>query len=230
VDVKVMKQRILNLLIAVFTLVLLSGCHYDFPEGTKTTVHTYEEVTAYIQSYLNRDDVYVDTMTISGKDGYDRKYTHYYARVDDIDFVISSQVLCYGDSTGEFCEKRYGLHNNYNYKKIKALMQTTNQYPNIRLRSETNPYLHIYNISYFYYQLPITNEDDLIRAFNDSKNMYNWIIQAYPNPRFCVIMSVENHTRRIYVCAHQDDSDRPEKAFNQASYDETIAEYHEYFS
>jgi len=123
-----MKQRILNLLIAVFTLVLLSGCHYDFPEGTKTTVHTHEEVTAYIQAYLNRDDVYVDTMTISGKDGYDRKYTHYYARVDDIDFVISSQVLCYGDSTGEFCEKRYGLHNNYNYKKIKALMQTTNQY------------------------------------------------------------------------------------------------------
>ncbi|MDX9807929.1 MAG: hypothetical protein RBS87_05135, partial [Acholeplasma sp.] len=98
-----MKKKILNLLIVGFTLAILTGCQYDFPDDSKKTPHNYDEVINYIQTYLDRTDVNVDPNTVSGITEYDYHFTNYYATVDSIEFIISSQESCHYDiNIGEF--------------------------------------------------------------------------------------------------------------------------------
>ncbi len=225
-----MKKALLNLLILACMLVSLSGCQYDFPENSKKTSHTYDEVLDYIKVYLNRDDVDVDLETTSGENENGDHFVNYYGHIDDVDFIISSQQRCHYDSLGEFCKTRYNLYNNYNYNKIKKLLINNNNYPNLAQREETNPYLHIYNITYFDYALLITNENDLLEAFDESKTLYEFITESYANPRFCVIMTVKNSTRKLYICAHQDDPNKPDFGFNEAALAELIDEYYRFYT
>lgn len=225
-----MKKKILNLLIVGFTLAILTGCQYDFPDDSKKTPHNYDEVINYIQTYLDRTDVNVDPNTVSGITEYDYHFTNYYATVDSIEFIISSQESCHYDiNIGEFCKTRYNLYNNYNYNKIKALLTDNMDFLNFNLREENNPYLHRYNISYFDYQQVIIDEETLINAYIDSKDLYTWMIDFYVNPRFCVSMTIQNSTRPLYVCAHQDNLNQLKHGFQEASLEALLVEYHQFY-
>jgi hypothetical protein len=71
-------------------LLVLSGCRYEFPEDSKIKPHTYDEALEYIQDYLNRDDVILSEETLSGETENGYQYVNFFARVDEIDFVVSS--------------------------------------------------------------------------------------------------------------------------------------------
>ncbi|WP_277618615.1 hypothetical protein [Paracholeplasma manati] len=178
----------------------------------------------------HRTDVYVDTVSLSGINQNEDHFTNYYARVDDIDFIISSQERCHYDITiGEFCKTRYNLYNNYNYNKIKSLLINRMDFLNFDLQEEDSPYLHIYNISYLDYQLMITSEADLIEAYTDSYYLYTWMIESYPSPRFCVIMSIQNSTRPLYVCTQRDKHNQLKHGFQETSLEALLAEYHQFY-
>ena len=224
-----MLRKLLSIIMIIAFLSMLTACQYDFPPDSKKKPHTYDEALTYIKNYLNRDDVILSEETISGETEYGYHYTNYFATIDDINFIVSSQERCHYERLGEFCKTRYNLYNNYNYEKIHMLLNENQNYPNFELKIEMKSYLHIYNTAYFNYKNIITSEEDLTIAFDESKVMYEWLITLYPNPRYCVKMQVENSERLLYICAHKSDTDDIEFGFNQATFDDMIDEYRRFY-
>lgn len=224
-----MTKKGLIFTVMIVVVSFLVGCQFNFPADSKTEPHLYDEALAYIQNYLGSDDVILKEETVVGEDEYGNKYTHYYARFDGLDFIVSSQERWYYERLGEFRRRRYNLYNNYNYEMIHLLFEENQNYPNFELIIETNPYLHIYNITYFNYKPIITNEDDLIEAFYEAKMMYEWMIDLYPSPRYCVKIPVFNSDRTLFLCAHQDDTSDNNFGFNSASLEALIDEYRRFY-
>jgi hypothetical protein len=223
------KKSFITFFITLIVLIL-SGCRYEFPEDSKIKPHTYDEALEYIQDYLNRDDVILSEETLSGETENGYQYVNFFARVDEIDFVVSSQELCHYDVTiGEFRKVRYNLYKNFNYEMIHYLFMNNQDYPDFELRLESNPYLHIHNIASFTYEPIINSEEDLIEAFNRSKTMYEWMVNEYPNPRYLVKIQVNLSDRPLYIRAHKIESDDQAFGFNQFSYDELIDEYYQFY-
>ena len=76
----------------------------------------------------------------------------------------------------------------------------------------------------------IHNEEELIEAFNQAKAMYENIIISYPNPRYCVIMEVENSDRPLYMCAYQRDDKDESFGFNDVTREELLVEYVKFYT
>jgi len=223
------RKTLVTFIIAIISALLLTGCQYDFPEDSKKKPHTYEEALIYIQEYFNRDDIILSDETISGVTEYGDHYTNYFASVDNISFIVSSQERCHYDRTGEFCKSRYNLYNNYNYENISLIFEGNLTFPNFELILETESYLHIYNTTYFNYTNVVSNETDLLSVFEESKCMYEWMTTLYPNPRYCVIIQIENFERPLYICAHKSTTTDVEFGFNEASLNAVIDEYRKFY-
>lgn len=225
-----MLRKVFTITITIIFLSLLAACKYDLPPDSKKKPHTYEEALNYIKTYLDRDDIILSEETETGETLYGYHYVRYTALVDDISFIVSSQEDCHYDSTiGEFCKTRYNLYNNYNEEKLKSLI-SEDPFDHFELIPRTDPYLHIYNIAYFDYLLIIHNEEELIEAFNQAKAMYENIIISYPNPRYCVIMEVENSDRPLYMCAYQRDDKDESFGFNDVTREELLVEYVKFYT
>jgi hypothetical protein len=213
-------------IILIFCIIFsLSGCKYNFPENSKTEPHTYDEALTYIQDYLNRDDVTLSQNIISGESEYGAQYTNYFAQVDDIRFIVSSQERCHYDQTGEFCKFRFNLYNNYNYEMIYNLIEKNENYPDFVLNLQSKPYLNQYNIATFNYLPVITDESSLIVAFNKSKEMYEWMIEFYPSPRYYVSLEVADSEKTLYLSAHKTDNYDIDYGFDQAALNALIDDY-----
>jgi len=223
-----MTRKVLITIFLAGIICFLSGCQYNLPADSKTKPHTYDEALTYIQTYLNRDDVTLSQETVSGENVYGDHYINYFAQVDDIAFIVSSQERCHYAS--EFCKIRYNLYNNYNYEKIHSLLENNQNYPDFELILESNPYLHIYNTTYFNYIPIITDEENLIEVFNISKMMYEWMIELYPSPRYCVKMQVGDSDRTLYLCAHQTQTDDQDYGFSQSSLEALIDEFRRFYN
>ena len=225
-----MLRKLLSIMITIIFLSMLAACKYDLPTDSKKKPHTYEEALHYIKTYLDRDDIVLSEETETGETIYGNHYVRYEAFVDDISFIVSSQERChYVSSIGEFCKTRYNLYNNYNEEKLKSLMSEKN-YDHFELIPRTDLYLHIYNIAYFNYLLIIHDEDELIEAYNQAKAMYEDIVISFPNPRYCIIMEVENSDRFLYLCSYQRDEEDDSFGFNDVTREELLIEYNKFYT
>ena len=225
-----MLRKLLIIMITIIFLSMLAGCKYDLPPDSKKKPHTYEEALNYIKTYLDLDDIVLSEETETGETVYGNHYVRYEAFVDDISFIVSSQERChYVSSIGEFCKTRYNLYNNYNEEKLKSLMSEKN-YDHFELIPRTDLYLHIYNIAYFNYLLIIHDEDELIEAYNQAKAMYEDIVISFPNPRYCIIMEVENSDRFLYLCSYQRDEEDDSFGFNDVTREELLIEYNKFYT
>ncbi|HOE15521.1 MAG TPA: hypothetical protein PLH82_02520 [Candidatus Paceibacterota bacterium] len=190
---------------------------YDFPEGVSKTEHSLEDVQNYVSEYFDSNEVIVDSNYIDGVNEYDRAYRMWNASYNGIDFVITSQEEMYfGGYMHEFAKTRFTLRNNYNYHMIVGLFSSlSDEYSNFDIMNEENEYLHIYNYTYFSSTHVILNENDFQSAYNEANELYDEIIELYPEARFYIKLPVNGSD--VYLGSIEEDYEPfSDEAYNKA--------------
>ena len=108
----------------LISVLLLSGCTYNPPEGYTENHHTYEEILAYARTLdpnATVSDEYVDT-TI---DDWNRSFREWPAVINGIECHVSSvgdMVWNEGFCGGEFCKQYFYIDTDYDYLLLQQIV------------------------------------------------------------------------------------------------------------
>ena len=111
--------------ILLISVLLLSGCTYDPPEGYTEKHHTYEEVLAYAKT-LDPDATVSEEYTDTTIDDWDRSFREWPAVINGIECHVSSvgdMIFNGGFAAGEFARQYFYIDTDYDYLLLEEIVK-----------------------------------------------------------------------------------------------------------